>query len=216
MEAKERLKQYGSRNVFCHGSCQDLPSHLINAGFTEYVDGILLDLGVNSFQFDDAQRGFSVMHDGPLDMRFDQTDSSIKTAAEIVNNTSEVELTLLFQLYGQEPFAKEAAKAIIRRRNRGLKPFESTADLRNCLENVLSRWKLKKKIHPAIWCFQALRIAVNRELKHVEVGCCVLVSIAIVDVLKIGLTNSLDALAPSGRLCMSSLCVTLPCTHYVL
>lgn len=194
MEAKERLKQYGSRNVFCHGSCQDLPSHLINAGFTEYVDGILLDLGVNSFQFDDAQRGFSVKHDGPLDMRFDQTDSSIKTAAEIVNNTSEVELTLLFQLHGQEPLA------IIRRRNRGLKPFESTADLRNCLENVLSRWKLKKKIHPAIWCFQALRIAVNRELEHVEIG----------------LTNSLDALAPSGRLCMSSLCVTLPCTHYVL
>lgn len=183
MDAEKRLSPFKSRVTFRQGSYQDLSSHL-----TDTPDGILLDLGANSYQFDSPDRGFSFRHDGPLDMRYDQSDLSINTAADLVNHSSEVQLTNIFSKYGQEPFAKEAAKAIVRRRNRGQHPFETTRELSECLESVLVRWKTaprkKGKIHPATLCFQALRIAVNQELDHVEKG----------------LQVAIESLGPSGRL----------------
>lgn len=130
-----------------------------------------MDLGANSYQFDNPERGFSFKSDGPLDMRFDQSDTSLPTAAELVNQASEVQLTDIFTLYGEERYGKEAAKAIVRHRKR-VGGLHTTRELRDCLESVLVQWKGRRKrsqIHSATLCFQALRIAVNRELDHVQV-----------------------------------------------
>jgi 16S rRNA (cytosine1402-N4)-methyltransferase len=121
------------------------------------VDGILADIGVSSFQLDAAERGFSFQQDGPLDMRMNQSVGL--TAAEIVNTWSAEELQKLFREYGEEPMARRAATAIVRRREQH--PFERTLDLAETLATALPR---RGKTHPATRVFQALRIAVNDEL----------------------------------------------------
>ncbi|KAF0715341.1 hypothetical protein AaE_011350 [Aphanomyces astaci] len=153
----------------------DIKTHLSHAGFPDAVDGILVDLGVNSHHLDAGERGFSIYHDGPLDMRFDQSVHT-PTAADLVNTLSEVAMIKILTQYGEEPLAKEFAKAIIRRR--GTNPFERTDQLKRCIEAIAEKWKSPKKaapktgkkpIHPATRVFQALRIAVNFELDHLEV-----------------------------------------------
>ncbi|GMG14569.1 unnamed protein product [Phytophthora fragariaefolia] len=184
--ARANLSEFHARVAFQIGSYADLASHLKAAGFPSQVDGILVDLGANSFHFDAARRGFSVLNDGPLDMRFDQRDSDAPTAADAVNKLSEVQLTKIFRDYGEERLAKEFAKAIVREREERGKVFETTRDLRECIERIANMWrsfdkgKNKKKkgkraskigsTHPATRCFQALRIYVNDELNHVESG----------------------------------------------
>jgi 16S rRNA (cytosine1402-N4)-methyltransferase len=172
---------------------------LEKAGFPDEVDGILVDLGANSFHFDAARRGFSVLNDGPLDMRFNQQDATLLTAAHAVNSLSEVQLTKMFRDYGEERLAKEFAKAIVREREEKDKVFKTTRDLRECIERIANMWRSsdkrtnKKKgkragkmgsTHPATRCFQALRIYVNEELNHVESG----------------VKQLANHLAPSGRL----------------
>ncbi|OQS01759.1 thioredoxin-like protein 4A [Achlya hypogyna] len=186
--AKERLAPFGSRIRFARGSYVDMANHLQTAGLDAEVAGVLVDLGVNSHHLDSGDRGFSIYHDGPLDMRFDQSNDELATAAELVNTLSEVELIKVFKSYGEEPFAKEYAKAIVRRRE--TEPFARTEGLKRCIEAIADKWKpsgkVKKKqfVHPATRLFQALRIAVNHELDHVETG----------------VPAMMDCLAPQGQL----------------
>ncbi|RLN73531.1 hypothetical protein BBJ28_00013606 [Nothophytophthora sp. Chile5] len=181
--ARANLHDFHSRVTFQTGSFADLATHLTASGLSNEVDGILVDLGANSFHFDAARRGFSVLHDGPLDMRFDQRDASRPTAADAVNTLSEVQLAKIFRDFGEERLAKEFAKAIVRQREERGQQFSTTRDLRECIERIANMWRssppkgqkaLKKRgkignTHPATRCFQALRIYVNDELEHVEV-----------------------------------------------
>lgn len=129
-------------------------------GFDQ-VDGILFDLGISSHHVDTPERGFSFMKDAPLDMRMDQ--STQVTAADLVNGLTERELTELFTKYGEEPFAKRIAKAIVERRKEG--QVMRTVELGQLIARVV---RVKSKVHPATKVFQALRIAVNDELHILE------------------------------------------------
>jgi 16S rRNA (cytosine1402-N4)-methyltransferase len=125
------------------------------------VQGILLDLGVSSQQLDEARRGFSFLREGPLDMRMDPATDV--TAATLVNELPEAELTRLFREYGEQPRAPRVARAIVHARAR--RPIQTTAELAQVVEKVLGRRGSK---HPATRVFQALRIAVNRELDSLD------------------------------------------------
>ncbi|MGD0856410.1 MAG: 16S rRNA (cytosine(1402)-N(4))-methyltransferase RsmH [Dehalococcoidia bacterium] len=143
------------------------------------VDGILFDLGLSSLQLATAERGFSFQHSGPLDMRFNPDEQL--TAADIVNKLPESKLAQLIYIYGEEPFANKIAKNIVNHR-----PVTDTADLAAIVINTVG--EQHGKIHPATRTFQALRIAVNRELDH----------------LTSALEQSLNCLAPGGRLAVIS------------
>ncbi|KAJ0395690.1 hypothetical protein ATCC90586_007929 [Pythium insidiosum] len=180
--ARANLAPFKSRVVFHEASYASLDTALLRSiGFPDEVDGICVDLGANSFHFDEARRGFSVMRDGPLDMRFNQRDNAAMTAATVVNTLSEVQLTRIFRDFGEERLAKEVAKAIVRDREERGVVFRTTGDLRECIERIARKWQVsgqkKKKrnaansgAHPATKCFQALRIFVNDELTHVATG----------------------------------------------
>ncbi|TMW55749.1 hypothetical protein Poli38472_010631 [Pythium oligandrum] len=180
--AKANLRDFHSRVVFHNGSYAQLdPSLLQSVGFPDQVDGICVDLGANSFHFDEPRRGFSHMRDGPLDMRYNQQDRGNLTAADVVNTFSEVQLTKIFREFGEERLAKEYAKAIVRDREERGVVFANTSDLRECIERIARKWNADGKrgkkrgghsvsVHPATKCFQALRIYVNDELQHVATG----------------------------------------------
>jgi 16S rRNA (cytosine1402-N4)-methyltransferase len=128
------------------------------------LDGVVLDLGVSSMQLDQADRGFSFIKDGPLDMRMSQSGPS---AADIVNTTDEAELANILFLYGEERASRRIARAIVKRRE--ATPFDTTLDLADLIENVLPRTKLGQS-HAATRSFQALRIAVNDEYRELYRG----------------------------------------------
>lgn len=157
--AKKRLSAWKEKVVFQKGNFSDLKSYLQNRRI-EKVDGILLDLGVSSMQFDRAERGFSLKNDGPLDMRMDP-DNSL-TAEEIVNTWKETELGKIFREFGEEKRWKPAAKAIVKGR-----PVHTTLELVELLSKVLGKPQ-KGKIHPATRIFQALRLVVNQELEKLQ------------------------------------------------
>lgn len=148
----------------------------------EFVDGILFDLGVSSPQLDKADRGFSYQHNGLLDMRMDKQHMTL-TAADVVNQKTLAELTAILKSYGEEPHANLIAQELVNSR-----PLKTTNDVVNAIKRALPAKVLRAKGHPAKRTFQALRIYVNREL----------------DVLKIGLEQSLAALKPQGRLVVIS------------
>lgn len=145
---------------------------LIEARFSEMdaelgpgaADGVALDLGVSSMQIDEAERGFSFMRDGPLDMRMGRDGP---TAADLVNTAEPAELARIFWLYGEERQSRRVAAAIARRRAEA--PFERTVDLAEVIERALGG-RRGAKVHPATRCFQGLRIAVNEELSELEAG----------------------------------------------
>lgn len=144
--------------TFIHANYAEMKNYVPQA------DGILLDLGVSSPQFDNAERGFSYRYDAPLDMRMDQ--SSEKTAAKLVNEAEEAELLRIFRSYGEVPFASRIVSNILKRRAE--KPIETTFELVDIIKMSLPPKELSKKGHPAKQCFQALRIAVNDELTSLE------------------------------------------------
>ena len=154
--AREYLKQYQDRLVLVRGNFRNLiqlvPSDIGSQG----VDGILIDLGVSSLQLDEPTRGFSFLHNAPLDMRMDAGGSDL-TAADIVNQANFTELVRILQEFGEEPKAESIAKRILEFRKR--RPITTTFDL---VEVVGGR---PGKIHPATRVFQALRIATNQELQ---------------------------------------------------
>jgi 16S rRNA (cytosine1402-N4)-methyltransferase len=128
------------------------------------VEGVAFDLGVSSMQLDEADRGFSFMRDGPLDMRMSREGLS---AAQLVNEAEQAELARIFWVYGEERQSRRIAAALVRRRDET--PFTHTLDLANVVERALGGRK-GAKIHPATRVFQALRIAVNAELAELEAG----------------------------------------------
>lgn len=146
------------------GNFRDLEVLLQAVGIRE-IDGLLLDLGVSSFQLDEKPRGFSFQGDGPLDMRMDPTQEL--TAAEIVNHFEVAELTRIFKNFGEENYAAAIARRIVERRR--IEPLKSTRQLAELVEEMVPAYK-KGRIHPATRIFQALRLVVNDELGALEQG----------------------------------------------
>ena len=177
--AKQRLAAFGDRVEFRQGNFADIRK------FVDKADGILADLGVSSLQFDSGSRGFSFRFDAPLDMRMD-AEGDDETAAELLERLPQDEIANLIYRYGEERFSRRIARRIVERRNAG-SPVRTTKELAELVERSVPR-KPKDKIHPATKTFQALRIAVNREL----------------EVLEGFLNDAIDLLRPNGRLAIIS------------
>ncbi|MCR9105859.1 MAG: 16S rRNA (cytosine(1402)-N(4))-methyltransferase RsmH [Gammaproteobacteria bacterium] len=160
-EAASRLQASESRFEFFHGSFAELPEQLQRMGI-DAVDGILLDLGVSSPQLDEAERGFSFMQDGPLDMRMDTTRG--ETAAQWLSYASETEIAAVLKDYGEERFSRRIAAAITAARDTS--PIATTGELARLVSDANPRWEKHK--HPATRAFQAIRIKVNRELDDLQ------------------------------------------------
>jgi 16S rRNA (cytosine1402-N4)-methyltransferase len=179
--ARQRLALFGSRVNIVHGHAAELRSILETLQVGQ-VDGILLDLGVSSYQLETAVRGFSFTREGPLDMRMDRTAEV--SAATLVNTLGEWELANLIRRYGEEHWARRIARAILRARHRA--PLQTTQDLVHIITQVVPPTPRPPRIHPATRTFQALRIAVNQELPRLEES----------------LTAAIACLRPAGRLCV--------------
>ena len=161
--ATERLAKFGSRSMIVHSNFSEIKSELAARGI-DRIDGLLLDLGVSSYQLDCAERGFSYMADAPLDMRMDRRDEL--SAYDVVNGFSAAELKKILFEYGEERFAPSIANAIVRARE--IKPIESTLELSDIIKNALPASARNGSHHPAKKSFQAIRISVNNELKIIE------------------------------------------------
>lgn len=157
--ATERLANYNATIV--HSNFSNIKSELEKLG-VEKVDGIMMDLGVSSYQLDEGSRGFSYHKDAPLDMRMSKEGT---TAADLVNNLSVYELCNIFEKYGEEKFSFKIAKGIERARK--AKPIETTLELAEIISSSVPA-AARRDGHPARKCFQALRIAVNGELEILE------------------------------------------------
>jgi len=177
--ATKKLAVFGDRVTIVRENYEHFRS-VLDAEGIEKVDGILLDLGVSSYQFDDAARGFSYRENAPLDMRMD--DRTEMTAADIVNHYTESELYRVIRDYGEDPFAKNIAKHIVRAREQ--EPVVTTDQLVECIKQAIPAKIREKGGHPAKRTFQALRIELNRELQ----------------ILQDSLSDMVDALAPGGRI----------------
>ncbi|MBE0460562.1 MAG: 16S rRNA (cytosine(1402)-N(4))-methyltransferase RsmH [Candidatus Aminicenantes bacterium] len=161
LEAKKKLSLYSNRIELYHSDFRYLPDLKINFSDTR---GILLDLGISSFQLDNPDRGFSYQHEGPLDMRMDLRNKV--TASKVINKYSEHKLAQLFREYGEIRQAKRLAKEIVSRRK--IRKIETTTQLLEIVEQVC-RWRPQKgKTHPAAKVFQAIRIEVNQELNGIS------------------------------------------------
>lgn len=180
-ESKEVLKDYLDKIIFVHDNFINLKHDLNELGIAK-IDGLILDLGVSSPQFDEGERGFSYRFDAKLDMRMDQSQSL--SAYTIVNTYSYEDLVTVLSRYGEEPFAKQIARNIEKSRNH--KPIETTFELVDIIKSSLPSKVLNKKGHPAKKTFQALRIEVNQEL----------------DSLKNGLKDAIQMLKKNGRCCV--------------
>lgn len=165
LRSKEVLDKVGTNYTFVKANFKDLKKELNKLG-VEHIDGIIYDLGVSSFQFDIPERGFSYNYDAPLDMRMNQ--ESTLTAADIVNNYKYEEIVKILFDYGEENNAKLIARGIEKYRQN--KRIETTFELVDIIKKSLPAKVLNKKGHPAKQTFQALRIAVNDELRVFEVS----------------------------------------------
>lgn len=161
--ASENLQEFFPRVTIVRRNYEQLSTVLDELGISK-VDGIYLDLGVSSFQLDTKERGFTYREDAPLDMRMDQRQTL--TAADIVNTYSEMELYRLIRDYGEEKFAKNIAKHIARKRQE--KPIETTGELTEVIKAAIPAKVRAGGGHPAKQTFQAIRIALNRELEVLE------------------------------------------------
>jgi 16S rRNA (cytosine1402-N4)-methyltransferase len=180
--ARQVLMPYSSNIYLFHENFVNLPSVLSRIGINA-VDGILVDLGLSLYQIKSSGRGFTFSEDQPLDMRMN-TNSSI-TAAHIINEWSQAELTRIFREYGEERFAKRIAERIVQRRQRA--EIVGTGELVGIITDVIPKGlAAKSRIHPATRVFMALRIAVNQEL----------------EVLEGFLEKAVDLLNPHGRICI--------------
>lgn len=165
------------RSRILQGNFGDMRALLTQAGVA-VVDGVLLDIGVSSHQLDEGSRGFSYHEDAPLDMRMSQSGT---TAADLVNSMSVGDLSRIISLYGEEKYAYSIAKGIVRSREQ--KPIETTLELAEIIKENVPQ-KARRDGHPARKTFQAIRIAVNRELEELENG----------------LEGAFEMLNPGGRL----------------
>ena len=163
--ARERLAPFGNRVRFFQRNFASIAETLQEIGVAD-IDGFVLDLGVSSHQLDREERGFSFMHDAPLDMRMDR--GSGQSAADLVNTLSEAELLRIISQYGEERWAKRIASFIVTAR--GEQPIETTLQLVDLIKGAIPKAKWEERLHPATRTFQALRIAVNEELKSLQDG----------------------------------------------
>ena len=163
--SKEVLDPISGNYTFIKSNFVNIKSELNKLGVT-HIDGILYDLGVSSFQFDIPERGFSYNYDAPLDMRMNQEQEL--SAYTIVNTYPYEELVRIFYRYGEDSFSKQIARAI--EKSRAIKPISTTFELVDVIKSALPEKVLRKKGHPAKQIFQALRIAVNDELRVFEVS----------------------------------------------
>ncbi|MDD6302630.1 MAG: 16S rRNA (cytosine(1402)-N(4))-methyltransferase RsmH [Bacillales bacterium] len=180
-ESRPRLEKISKNFTLINDNFENMKEDLSKLGVCK-VDGIMFDLGVSSAQFDEQDRGFSYRFDARLDMRMNQ-ESNI-SAYDIVNSYSLEDLTRVIRDYGEEPFAYQISKQIVKKRES--KPIETTFELVEIIKSCLPMKVLKKVGHPAKQTFQALRIEVNREL----------------DVLKKALKDAAELLNSHGRLCV--------------
>ena len=162
--SKHRLAKFGDKITFVHSFNDEIDSVLDGLGI-EYIDGAVADLGVSSYQLDNADRGFSYMHDAPLDMRMDE--SAAVTAYDIVNGKPEEELKRILYIYGEEEFAPRIAAAICKRREESA--IKTTAELSDIIKSAIPAKARIGGHHPAKRSFQAIRIAVNGELERLPV-----------------------------------------------
>lgn len=179
--AGERLRCFGNQVTIIRSNYCRMVEELKARGVTG-VDGIVLDLGVSSYQLDEADRGFTYREDAALDMRMDQRQE--KTARDIVNGYSEMELYRVIRDYGEDKFAKNIAKHIVQAREK--KPVETTGELVEIIKAAIPAKIRMQKGHPAKQTFQAIRIELNREL----------------EVLRDSLDDMIDFLNPEGRICI--------------
>ena len=179
--ASERLKPFEDKVTIVRSNYCDMKKVLHDLGI-EKVDGIVLDLGVSSYQLDTAERGFTYRENAPLDMRMDQRQE--KTARDIINDYSEMELFRIIRDYGEDKFAKNIAKHIVRARQE--KPIETTDELTEVIKAAIPMKFRAVGGHPAKRTFQAIRIELNREL----------------EVLKGNLNEMVDLLNDDGRICI--------------
>jgi 16S rRNA (cytosine1402-N4)-methyltransferase len=162
--ARRRLTPFGDRVILRKGDYRRL-TRLLDDLSWQRVDGILLDLGVSSLQFDDPARGFAFQHDGPLDMRMDRDQPT--TAADLVNRMPQAELTSILTRFGEEPAARRIAGALVRARKNA--PIATTTRLAEIVARAAGPQR-NRRVHPATRTFQALRIAVNDELSGLGSG----------------------------------------------
>ena len=155
--SRERLAPYGDRVMLQHRRFDDLDAAMLEAGIAE-LSGALFDLGVSSHQFDSGERGFSYRHDAPLDMRMDTTE--VTTAADVVNQASEIEIAQILREYSDEKFAGRIARAIVSAR-----PIHTTSELADIVASAIPAPARRRGGHPAKRTFQALRISLNKELE---------------------------------------------------
>lgn len=178
---RERLEQFGDRVTIVRNNYCNMPTVLKELGI-EKVNGIVLDLGVSSYQLDTAERGFSYKEDGPLDMRMDKRQPL--TAKDIVNGYSEMELYRIIRDYGEDKFAKNIAKHIVRMRQE--KELTTTYELNEAIKAAIPMKIRKNTGHPSKKTFQAIRIELNKEL----------------EVLNNTLQDMIDLLDDGGRICV--------------
>lgn len=181
LASKERLKDYHDRVTIVRDNYCNMPSILASLDI-DLVDGIVLDLGVSSYQLDTKERGFSYREEALLDMRMDQRQS--KTAADVVNGYTESELYRMIRNYGEDQFAKNIAKHIVKARKD--KPIETTLELSEVIKGAIPMKIRKMSGHPAKKTFQAIRIEINHEL----------------EVLSSTLEDMISLLRPQGRICI--------------
>lgn len=179
--ASERLRDFGEKVTIIRSNYCEMKSRLHEIG-VDKVDGIVIDLGVSSYQLDTAERGFSYRVDAPLDMRMDQRQQL--TAREIVNTYSEADLYRVIRDYGEDKFAKNIAKHIVIERQKA--PIETTGQLNEIIRHSIPMKFQKTSGHPSKRTFQAIRIELNREL----------------DVLRESLDDMIEMLNPGGRICI--------------
>lgn len=181
--AGKRLAAFKERVILVHGNFSEVKSILAQRQLGT-MDGFLLDLGVSSYQFEVPERGFSIRHDGPLDMRMDPGEAE-STAAELLERLSDAELETIFRKYGEVKRPRQLVRFI--RKAQGERPIQTTFELSQILSSA-AKPSRKPRIHPATQAFQALRIAVNRELDHLQKA----------------LEEAIECLSPGGRMVVIS------------
>lgn len=179
--AGERLEEFGDKVTIVRSNYRNTKEVLFSLGITG-IDGMMLDLGVSSYQLDTKERGFSYRFDTPLDMRMDLRQSF--SARDIINDYSEMELFRVIRDYGEDKFAKNIAKHIVLARQK--KPIETTGELNEIIKAAIPAKMRAEGGHPSKRTFQAIRIECNREL----------------EVLRESLEELIDLLNPGGRLCV--------------
>lgn len=181
--AKERLGNYGSCAEFVYGNFIDIDKILKRLNIKK-VDGILFDLGISSVQLDDPERGFSFQREGPLDMRIDK--NSYISAYDLVNNLNEEELSQLLWSFGQERWHNRIARFLVKERQKH--PVSTTSELSDIVVRAIPYRYRYYRIHPATRTFQAVRIAVNRELETLQTA----------------ITKAVELLDKHARICVIS------------